>query len=186
MKVIFTIISLLLLQACSTLGPVDTPQYMPMISKASNVSEKEVILSSRASWMNFNVDHCWTNEAYMINCTKEQINNGFSSQLLKGKKPNDSILVLSENSVPFLDWDSNRRQYINNTTLPVNDITTLERHQFGLSRLIRIGMNNTTKRYYIFTLMNDSAQMQDSKKADKLFSHLRQKSAANGVQPVEF
>jgi len=172
MNKLILICLLLILQGCATLGPMGTKEYLPMVAKASDINDKEIILSSRVFWSALN---------------HENIED--SVDIIMHRKPitlYDSILVLSSDSLFILDWNPTNKEYTKRYKLDIDNIVLLKIRRFGLSRAIKINFKSENAGTYTFNLMTDSAQFQNTSISDELFDYLAKKTVPNGIEPGVF
>ena len=157
--------------------------FLPMVSKASRIPETDIIMTGRASWLEFDIDHCWMNAIHASRCTEEQKNIGFSVDLMERNIERDSILVLSESSVFFLDWNPKEYAYTLNDSLFLSNIISFEVVQsIYSSRLFRMEMKNSKHKYYIITLMDSRAQIRHIEKNNQFFEYLNSYANEAGIE----
>jgi hypothetical protein len=179
------IAALAFLAGCTTVGPVDQPQFVPMVEQATGISPGQIALSGRVSWRSTNIDYCWFAnpslnvhiQAAYINCTKEQIQNYDN---VTREEPRDGILVVTDTEMTFMDWNAATGAYVRADSISISRISVLEIHRFGLSRLFRLTLRDSKFKYYTMTITGPHGQRQDREKNDLLFDHVRTRLPKTG------
>ena len=184
------ILSIFLLVGCTTVGPIDQPQFMPLVEKASGVPSSNIAISGRVSWAPTNTDSCWFAtlvQLYLalpiVNCTSEQIQNSrqffalYRYDIRELPPAKEGVLIVTDTELTFLDWHEKDKLYAKASTFPIGNISTLEIYRFGLTRLVRLTVTNSDYKYYVITLMGAQGQQQDHVKSDLLFDHIKNRLA---------
>lgn len=183
--------TLALLAGCTSVGPVDQPQFMPMVEKASGVPASNISISGRAMWVQTNTDFCWYAnpglnillQTSFLKCTEDQIQNtnrisNFPTEKAPPRK--EGVIVVSDTALTFLDWNEAGKDYSKSGALGIGNINTLEMHSFGQSRLIRLTVANSEYKYYTLRIVGAQGQQQDRAKNDMLFDHIKSRLGKDG------
>jgi hypothetical protein len=133
---------------CAAIGPVDSPDFPNLVSKAIPKADGEIHFYGSGNW------HPNTRGFTAIR----------SSLLARPADPIVGVLVIANNSVLFQQWDNEKNAFDIVKRLPLIELTSVALDSYGINR--RIILRKKDLSYESFDFTQGSGNFIDAKKVE--------------------
>ena len=140
---------------CAAIGPSDQFEFDTGIAKATPAKEGKVQMSGSGTW--------WPNAKGFTNVRSALISTGINE--LPG------VLVFTDKSILFQQWDSKSKSFSIIKKIPFNDIRAVALDEFGASRTIVI--HSLEYHYDSFMFTSNQGTFVDGNKTKDGYAFLR-------------